>query len=179
MEANNRLPFLCLTCLIVMKSSLLFANIGAFNMTEQQAEHIQNLRNKGFGYLIIAKALSLSINTVKTFCRRHDLCSDKIVSADKPVAYTGPAFCRNCGKTIYQAPGRKHRKFCSNTCRVKWWNSHLDCVNKRAIYMKVCAYCGTSFTSYGNRKRKYCSHDHYIKNRYRSKGCLHVEEGAI
>jgi hypothetical protein len=145
-------------------------------MTEQQAAHIQSLRNVGLGYLKIANALSLSINTVKTYCRRHDLHS--VMSGQNP-AITIPMFCRNCGQTIVQTPGRKRRKFCCNPCRVKWWNSHLDRVKRRANYPFTCAYCGVLFTSYGNRHRKYCSHNHYILHRYVPKGSQYVDRNAI
>jgi len=30
----------------------------------------------------------------------------------------------------------------------------------------TCARCGKEFTSYGNKNRKYCSHDCYIKARF-------------
>jgi len=34
------------------------------------------------------------------------------------------------------------------------------------MYPAVCVRCGKEFLSYGNRKRKYCSHDCYIKARF-------------
>lgn len=77
--------------------------------------------------------------------------------------HPAPNCCRNCGKQLTQTPGRKPVKFCSDTCRTHWWNSHLDKVNRKAFYSFTCAHCGTPFTAYGNNHRKYCSHDCYIR----------------
>ena len=42
-------------------------------MTENQKQVITDLRSKGTGYAAIAKRLSLSVNTVKAYCRRNSL----------------------------------------------------------------------------------------------------------
>lgn len=65
-----------------------------------------------------------------------------------------------------QVFGRKEKRFCSDKCRNKWWNTHLDKVNRRANYDFVCAYCKKPFISYGNKNRKYCSHECYIADRF-------------
>ena len=41
-------------------------------MTNEEATSISELRDQGYGYKRIADTLSLSLNTVKSFCRRHD-----------------------------------------------------------------------------------------------------------
>lgn len=33
--------------------------------------------------------------------------------------------CLCCGKEVVQPGGRKEKKFCSDKCRNKWWNSNL------------------------------------------------------
>lgn len=38
--------------------------------------------------------------------------------------------------------------------------------NEKAMYRLVCVHCGQEFVSYGNRNRKYCCHDCYIKDRF-------------
>ena len=65
------------------------------------------------------------------------------------------------------------RSFCrrnglgdSDTCRTAWWNSHPDCVDRKAVYAYTCAHCGKPFTAYGNKERKYCSHGCYISDRF-------------
>ncbi|MFR5584198.1 MAG: hypothetical protein ACLTLQ_10630 [[Clostridium] scindens] len=45
-----------------------------------------------------------------------------------------------------QNAGRKEKKFCSDKCRNKWWNAHLDKVDRRAIREVTCAGCGKTFS---------------------------------
>lgn len=42
-------------------------------MTDEQKQQIIALRRAGAGYGRIAMQLQISINTVKSFCRRHSL----------------------------------------------------------------------------------------------------------
>lgn len=63
----------------------------------------------------------------------------------------------------------KEKIFCSDNCRMKWWNSHQELVNRKAEYVFVCRNCGKLFTAYGNKERKYCSHSCYIEHRYSKK----------
>lgn len=129
-------------------------------MTNEQRMMIVSLRKKGQGYMSIANTLGISANTVKSFCRRTEKKgSGTDFSVDEHK-------CKCCGKPVLQAPGRKEKKFCSDSCRIKWWNSHLDQVDRRAIYKKECPGCGKSFSVYGNAGRKYCCHACYIKDRF-------------
>ena len=75
--------------------------------------------------------------------------------------------CLGCGKPITQREGIKRVKFCCPSCRQAWWNSHPEKVNRKAIYSFTCACCGKPFTAYGNRGRKYCSHECYITDRFK------------
>lgn len=134
-------------------------------MTEEQKARIQKLRVDGYGYTKIARMLGLSENTVKSFCRRKGLngvASEKVtVPADHE-----KHFCLCCGTEVAQNPGRKEKKFCSDRCRNQWWNSHLEQVNRKAVYEYICPCCKKPFTAYGNKNRKYCSHECYIKDRF-------------
>jgi endogenous inhibitor of DNA gyrase (YacG/DUF329 family) len=134
-------------------------------MTSDQKRNIYELRTKGMSYDAIAEALSLSKNTVKSYCRRNGLSGKRVPSQEMPNKPT--EFCPNCGKPVRQIPGRKHIRFCSGSCRQEWWNSHLDQVNRKAVYEYTCACCGRHFTAYGNSHRKYCSHACYIKARFK------------
>ena len=134
-------------------------------MTNEQKEQITTLRQKGYGYMTIANAVGLSKDSVKAFCRNHQLAGVKAesnarVKLDEDV-------CLNCGKPVVQIPGRKIMKFCSSTCRQQWWNTHPEQVSRKAIYTFTCACCGKAFTAYGNASRKYCSHDCYIAARFK------------
>lgn len=133
-------------------------------MNEFQKEKIADLRKRGFGYLRIAKMLGLSPNTIKSYCRRNNLFGRMGVSGvDMPVSQV---FCKRCGSSLSVSPSRKSRKFCSDNCRLAWWKEHPELLNKKAFYQFNCAYCGSRFDSYGNKKRKYCSHPCYIKDRF-------------
>lgn len=77
--------------------------------------------------------------------------------------------CLQCGKRLQQAEGRKKKKFCSDACRNKWWNSHLDRVNRKAWHEVTCQHCGKTFKAYGNQERKYCGVECYRAARKRGK----------
>ena len=46
------------------------------------------------------------------------------------------------------------KKFCSDRCRLKWWNAHMGRLNKKTIYTYICLNCGSEFKVYGNQHRK-------------------------
>ncbi len=73
---------------------------------------------------------------------------------------------------IHQIAGRKKKRFCSVSCCQLWWNAHPDAVRQKALYHYTCAGCGKAFTAYGNSHRKYCSHECYIKDRYKENDAL-------
>jgi endogenous inhibitor of DNA gyrase (YacG/DUF329 family) len=134
-------------------------------MTSLQKDRISILRASGDSYNSIADALGLSVNTVKSYCRRNNLTCN--TSAVTPKVSVSQVFCKQCGNELPQIPNKKPLKFCSNECRVKWWNTHPDKVNKKAIYSFSCAHCKKAFTAYGNSNRKYCSHECYINDRFK------------
>ena len=134
-------------------------------MTNEQRERITALHQQGYGYIKISQMLGVSDNTVRSFCRRNDV--DKSTKA-------ATVICKQCCKQIKPISGRKPKKFCSDACRVSWWNHHLECVNRKAIYQFTCQHCGMSFSAYGNCSRRYCSHACYIAHRF-DKG--HTNDG--
>lgn len=136
-------------------------------MTEAQKSAIKSMREYGFGYARIAKRLGMSVNTVRSYCRRNHLMSEDI----QPVVPVEPGarkcFCKGCGVPVAQNPGRKAKLFCSDSCRTMWWNSHPELVNRKAYYNFTCKYCKKPFTAYGNSKRKYCSRACALADRYK------------
>ena len=98
-------------------------------MTNEQKTLIQKMRADGKGYRAIAGALNVSMSTVVSFCKSHDV-NDAFDS------------CPQCGKRLINTPHHKKKKFCSDKCRMLWWNSHLDEVNRQAYYRFVCPNCG-------------------------------------
>lgn len=134
-------------------------------MTTEQREKIIDLRKEGYGYATIANALGITKDSVKSFCRSHNLAGKK--AEDNRRIELAPDSCLNCGKPILQKDGLKKRKFCCPSCRTLWWNTHPESVNRKAIYHFHCPTCGTDFTAYGNSHRKYCSHACYITARFK------------
>lgn len=130
-------------------------------MTKQQREKIITMRGEGFSYSKISKALGVSENTVKSFCRRNNLGRSYIETGFQ----RDGVFCRQCGTLLTQTAGVKQKKFCSDKCRMAWWNSHPEAVKRKALYTFICPICGREFESYGNIKRKYCSRTCYGKSK--------------
>lgn len=118
-------------------------------MTAEQINRVNELSRQGLGYKRIAALTGIPANTVKTHCRRHPVGGGKTERAD--------AYCRQCGKPLTRQPKQKPRRFCSDACRMKWWNAHPEQIRRRAWYTFVCPQCGEEFQSYGNAHRKYCS----------------------
>lgn len=116
-------------------------------MTDSQKHSIAALRQEGMSYNGIAKRTGISVNTVKSYCRRCSIKSEEHV-------------CKQCGVSVAQNPGRREKKFCSAACRMKWWNSHTGLMKENA----VCAHCAKPF--HGRAGRKYCCHACYIAERF-------------
>jgi len=141
---------------------LSFAFGGGSEMMQQQKETIIKMRRDGCSYSRIAADLSISENTVKSFCRRNNLGGAYVGRGVKKDVIN----CRQCGTTIAQTAGVKQKLFCSDNCRLAWWNDHPEAVNRKALYTFVCPKCSREFVSYGNRHRKYCSRFCYMKERF-------------
>lgn len=133
-------------------------------MTDEQRNQIREYRANGMGYSKIAQALGLSENTVQSFCGRKGLGG--VVAFTPNVTLTNMNVFECGGAEVIQNPGRKLKRFCSDICRNKWWNEHLDQVDRRANYKYVCPHCHKPFAAYGNSKRKYCSYSGYIADRF-------------
>lgn len=131
-------------------------------MTESQKTQIRKMRNEGYGYIRIANALGLSENTVKSYCRRNSLAGQVIVKETETKDK-----CRQCGKKLIQVQGRKPRTFCSDECRIVYWKLNAEKMRHLKKIHISCAECGASFYDYARNNRKFCSHECYVKNRYR------------
>ncbi len=140
-------------------------------MTNEQQEKIRRLRLNGAGYTKVANELSMSKETVKSFCRRNGLAGRAEDMSAKQKEKEG-VICRNCGKPLEQSSGKKIRKFCSKQCRETWWKKNPEKIKKRAVYKYICANCGKEFEVYGNAHRKYCTHDCYIADRFKKENIV-------
>ena len=121
-------------------------------MDNKQKNELIRLRANGMFPTEISKITGIPLNTVKTYFKRH---RDKMMSEHIK--------CPVCGKKIITKKGVRNKKFCSDGCRMNYWNSHQDLVKKKAYYHLRCIHCGKEFTSYGNSKRKYCSRSCYLE----------------
>ena len=135
-------------------------------MNDTQRMRIEEMRGEGIGYSVIAIETGLSKDSVKAYCRTHNLGGVKDI---KKVGISASKKCMCCGKPVVQIPTRKPKKFCSDECRMKWWNSHPEMVKRKNIAHLVCALCGESFES-KNPAQIYCSRDCYAKARKKAAG---------
>lgn len=138
-------------------------------MTKQQEEQIRNLREQGVGYKAIAKITHLSRDAVRYYCKTHNLSGYKTaVRVNIRKMMEDHTVCSYCGKPIEQNKMGRPKRFCCDDCRRKWWGQNRDQLTQKpeAVYKFVCKHCGREFNAYGNRKRIYCSHDCYIKERF-------------
>lgn len=121
-------------------------------MTGQEKAMVLQLRKQGYSFSKIADQLSLSVNTVKSFCSRNKENN----------------LCMYCGISIQQPEKVRKKKFCSDKCRMSWWKTHYSELNRKAMYSFKCGNCGIEFQAYGNNHRKYCSRRCYAISRFGS-----------
>ena len=131
-------------------------------MTETEHSRVVELQHQGCGYKKISTLTGLPLNTVKSFCARHPVPIKELPGSN--------ALCRNCLAPLEQTPHKRKRMFCSDACRMAWWNAHPEKVNRKAYYKLLCKNCGTEFTSYGNDHRVFCSRLCYAQYR-RKEAC--------
>ena len=122
-------------------------------MTDIEKRKIHVLQTKGYGYKKIAAELDLSVNSVKSYCRRHPVVEDP-----------GKPRCLQCGIPVEQKDHRKQKKFCSDRCRNDWWKEHPDQIKRTKLISYICPQCGDGFES-RNRGRIYCSRSCYAQAR--------------
>lgn len=130
-------------------------------MTDSEKRQIRAMRFQGMSYSGIGAVLGYSKDTIHSFCRRNDLAGD----------CSNAIPCKQCGELIRIDKKRQTKKFCSNTCRMAWWNSHLECVNYKSQHDFTCPACGKVFSDYLSQNRKYCSRSCYIQHRYGKTDC--------
>ncbi len=70
---------------------------------------INSMRCESMSSAEIATRLGMSRNTVKSHIRRHS-------------QIPGIQTCVQCGKVYTQPEGRKQKRFCSDKCRITYWN---------------------------------------------------------
>ena len=116
-------------------------------MTVEEKNRIIELRNKGMGYGEISKILNISKSTISTFCNSKSFVN---------------GVCPMCGNELIHVPGKKRKRFCSDKCRLTWWNQNRDKINRKTFEAK-CQYCGKEFISFRGDNVLYCSRECYLK----------------
>ena len=125
-------------------------------MTEEVKTKIENMRRNGLKAVKIAQELGLPYNTVKSYLRRAGI-TRKNISSEKTADVK--LFCPICGMRITKIPGRKGRRFCSDACRIYYWNN-----TRLERYPKVCPTCGKEFVA-REKRTKYCCEKCYHEGR--------------
>lgn len=129
-------------------------------------DSIRCLRRRGVSYAEIAHALGIPETTVKTFCMRNGLRDADLEAYLEAWRKSAPPIvCKQCGEPLLQGVKRKPKQFCSDACRLKWWNAHRREVNKKGVRKRVCLACGKRFVSY-DAARKYCCQACYLRIRF-------------
>ena len=93
-------------------------------MTKYQIEVLNTMRGRGKSAMDIALALHISVNTIRSYMRRHP--PEDVLQVE----------CLWCGKPIVQVKGRKAKRFCSDKCRNTWWL--LPCLLCRCKKLSSC-----------------------------------------
>ena len=90
-------------------------------MTSAEKKIIDQYRRQGMGSTEIAEKLGLSVNTVKSYCRRNAMETPR---ASVDAAPSG--LCKQCGALISGKQDKRGKQFCSDRCRRKYWNEHQE-----------------------------------------------------
>lgn len=128
-------------------------------MNNSQIEKITLMRQQGASCAVIASTIGVSVNTIKSYCRRNKIEQTSVMADETS------AFCRNCGAELHLLPKRKPKQFCSDKCRMSWWNAHPELLRHKTVTECKCRQCGSKFNSYSKRERKFCSLGCYRKYR--------------
>ena len=133
-------------------------------MTNEQRAQIQRLRSEGKTYAAIAETMDLSCSAVKSFFSRSGRDEKTEKSPETAPAY-GDGLCRQCGAPLGLHASNRMKRFCSESCRQKWWKAHPGLYRDQTS-TSTCANCGETFKNGGNPKRRFCSRDCYYHHRF-------------
>lgn len=89
-------------------------------MDADAKERISVLRAQNHSYREIALRLNLPVGSVKSFCSRNRI---KRVDEQPGNGIGADCVCQQCGRSVKQQAHRKKKRFCSDACRIQWWNA--------------------------------------------------------
>lgn len=110
-------------------------------MTNSEKMKIETLARAKMPASQIAEQLGLSKNTVKSYLQRRK-------NAD---------VCLDCGVVLKQIEHHKKKKFCSDKCRMHYWNTHPQEMSHKNAVTIQCEHCGKDVFSYRRKPRRFCS----------------------
>ena len=108
-------------------------------LSEKDKRDMDLLYAQGNNYKEISTALNLSYKQVYRYSKG-----------------TLGVRCLQCGKAIKQTPHKRQKKFCSDKCRIKWWNHNADLNTRTPHHTHDCDRAV---------EQKYCSRECYDKAR--------------
>lgn len=74
-------------------------------------KEVIELKKAGYGFVRIAKMLSISVKEVRVICKEID--EMEVLNGN----------CKNCNTDITSVKGKKIKQFCSDRCRWDYWNN--------------------------------------------------------
>lgn len=138
-------------------------------MLDEMKSQVILLRQHGMKPRQIAQYTGAPVSSAWSICRNEKL---KSFPADEGLLekIEKHKACAYCGETLMQPMTGRRKRFCSDQCRRAYWKAHRDEMKKnpKSVYTKMCPFCGKTFEVYGNRKRKYCCHEHYVWDHFGS-----------
>ena len=117
-------------------------------MTNVEKNAIISMNEKGMSVTEISEILKIK-NTIKSFLQRKK-------TAD---------VCLNCGAVLTHIPHKKRKKFCSDKCRMHYWNTHQNGMSHTSAAIIKCEVCGKDVLSYHKKPRRFCSRECAAKGR--------------
>lgn len=137
-------------------------------MTETDRNKILILREQHKSYKTISDELGVPINTVKSYISRK-MRKLKASEAEQN-GFSEYKKCKQCGILMHQTEHCKGKKFCSDRCRIIWWNANRDLALRASAHQQICTVCGSTFFTYHGQ---YCSRACYGKARSQKAGVNH------
>ena len=136
-------------------------------MNQEQRAAITKMRNENKGYKLIASAVGLTRDDVRSYCKRHNMAGKRGEVTGKTKKKNPKRICASCGTEYQYAQGTSFFKYCSVGCRNNKPNKSK---------MAECKHCGKSFEK-NSASQKFCSAKHrhefnYIKRMQEIKVCM-------
>lgn len=85
-------------------------------MNETQREQIQTLRLQGLGYKAIAKAVGVSRDSVRQFCKNHHLLGYGAAIREAAQSTAPVRYCAYCGQPFH---ARDKHVYCCHACYIR------------------------------------------------------------